>query len=109
MQSNIKGQYPSSKIEKKDNTLLMHHNSYFNSLNACKGRMDDIDEINRIRKFFMDNKVKIVKFNNSLDSRVQRFTQFDAYMQLEELGQFIKFVNIKPIDDPKYILEADPE
>lgn len=81
---------------------------YFKSLEACKTRMDDIDEINRIRKFFAENKVKIVKFNHSLDSDVQRFTQFDGYMTIDQETKYIEFTIKKPNNNPKYILEADP-
>lgn len=70
--------------------------------------MDDIDEINRIRKFFAKNKVKIVKFNHSFDSSVQRFTQFDGYITIDPVSKFIDFTNKKPNSNPTYILEADP-
>ena len=50
----------------------------------------------------------MIKFNHSLDSDVQRFTQFDGFMQLDEEGKTITFTNKKPNTNPKYILEADP-
>ena len=70
--------------------------------------MEDVDEINRIKKFFADNKVKIVKFNHSLDDSVQRFTQFDGFMQIDSETNYIKFTIKKPNNNPQYILEADP-
>lgn len=94
--------------EKQDHTLKLHKELYFKSLEACKTRMDDIQEIDRIRKFFSENKVKIVKFNHSFDSDVQRFSQFDGYMSYDKDSKYLKFTNKKPNNNPKYILEADP-
>lgn len=70
--------------------------------------MNDIGEIDRIREFFSKNKVKIVKFNHSFDEDVQRFTQFDGYMEYDREKKYLKFTNKKPSNNPKYILEADP-
>lgn len=95
--------------EKQDNSLKMHSQKYFESLESSKKKMDDIDEINRIRKFFAKNKVKIVKFNHSFDSSVQRFTQFDGYITIDPVSKFIDFTNKKPNSNPTYILEADPQ
>ena len=71
--------------------------------------MEDLDEINRIRKFFQENKVKMIKMNHSFDSDVQRFSQFDGYIQLSKDGKYLEMTNKKPSNNPKYILEADPD
>lgn len=55
---------------------------------------------------FEENKIEIVKYNSSLDSTVQNFPTIDGFIQVID-GELI-ITNKKPVELPKYILEADP-
>ena len=41
--------------------------------------MDDIYEIERIKKLFVKRKIKMIKLNHSFDADIQRFTQFQGF------------------------------
>ena len=69
--------------------------------------LKNYDEINQIENLFMGNKVKVIKYNSSLDEIVQKHVCFDAYLQLSQDRKKLIFVNKKPVED-KYILETDP-
>jgi hypothetical protein len=47
------------------------------------------------------------KFNYSLDSEVQKFTSFQALIEIE--GDEITVINRKPDEADQFILEADPD
>ena len=57
----------------------------------------------------MSRKIKIIKYNSSLDKVVQNFSSFDSYLQISRNKDELVIFNKKPIEFQKYILEADPE
>lgn len=70
--------------------------------------MEKIDEIDDIKDFLYQNKIKIIKFNHSVDSETQRFSQFNSYLQLSTDLTYLEIVNKKPIDQPISMLQMDP-
>jgi len=43
-----------------------------------------------------------------MDTSVQNFLIFEAILQVSRDGKSLVITNKKPIDNPEYILEADP-
>jgi hypothetical protein len=56
----------------------------------------------------IDNKIKIVKYNYSIDPTVQTYSCFEGYMHLSLDGKELMIVNKKPLSSKDYVLEADP-
>ena len=46
--------------------------------------------------------------NSSLDDTTQNFSSYDGYMQTDINSEELIIMNKKPVDNPKYVLEADP-
>lgn len=70
--------------------------------------MKKYNEIDDIKDFLYQNKVKFVKFNHSVDSDTQRFSQFNSYFQLSTDFKYMEIINKRPIDQPIEILQMDP-
>ena len=64
-------------------------------------------QMEEIVNFFKTHKVKMTKFNNSLDASTQRLTQYQGYLYMMN-GNGFDIMLKKPNDNNKYILEADP-
>ena len=64
-------------------------------------------QMEEILNFFKSHKIKMTKLNHSLDSSTQRFTQYQGYLHMMNENGFDIMLK-KPINNNKYILEADP-
>ena len=64
-------------------------------------------EIDQIKDFLYQNKLQITKLNHSVDTNIQRLTQYDGYMQLSIDLDFLEIVNKKPTDQPFHIMQMD--
>lgn len=109
--------HQSENLENLNDKLDYHRFKYRENRQIYEKKRDDFDEINRITKFFTNNKAKIIKLNHNLDGHVQAFTQYEGFMQIEEaldleppfgMKTFLRITNKKPNNNPKFILEADP-
>ena len=69
----------------------------------------ELEQIEVLKKVFKNNKIKIKKYNYAIDESVQNFSSFDAYLQLSEDETKFIVTNKKPVNDPEYIYEADPQ
>lgn len=49
-----------------------------------------------------------MKYNYSLEDIVQNFPSYDGYLQLSHDGKELIITCKKPVDNQKYVLEADP-
>ena len=106
----VVSQQSHAEITHENQTLEYHLKMYLNN----KTKFDQMyhneaGQIDQIREFFSDNKIKIIKLNHSVDPHIQRFTQFQGYMRLKASSNFLEIVNKKPNDQPLYILSADPK
>ena len=55
------------------------------------------------------NKVKVIKYNYSLDEEVQNYNYYEAFVQLSMDEQHLIITNkVKCVKD-EYVLENDPE
>ena len=63
--------------------------------------LQDIDEIDKIKSFFRQNKVKVIKMNHTLKN--QGGIQYEGFLQLTEDNQ-LKITNKKP--NAKYLLSS---
>lgn len=84
----LKTQRTLRPLEDKDK-LDYHFEKYFEHYDESREQMKDDSEIENIHKFFKENKVTITKLNHSLDESVQRFTQFDGYIQLKDDDELV--------------------
>lgn len=66
-------------------------------------------EIEDIQDFFTQNKVKVVKLNHNIDLSIQRFSQFNSYIQLSTDNKCIEITNKKLVDQPLSSLSIDPK
>ena len=71
---------------------------YMKSKKLNEKAMKDVQEIDRIQNFLFQNKIKVVKLNNIMDPRSQRFSQFNSYFQLTSDFKYLEIINKKPID-----------
>ena len=62
-----------------------------------------------IKKKFMNNKIKITKYNYAIDENVQTSSTFDGYLQLSKDEKNLEIMLKKYILKPDYVLEADPD
>lgn len=62
-----------------------------------------------IKKKFVQNKVKITKYNYAIDENVQSSSTYDGYMNLSKDEQCLEIMLKKYILKPDYLLEADPD
>ena len=53
-----------------------------------------------------ENKISIVKYNNTFDSSVQNFPTYDGYLQIEH--GYLVITLKKPCAKPEYIMNSDP-
>ena len=64
------------EVTNENQKLSFHKKRYMEHVKKHKFNMNDIYEIERIKKFFVKRKMKIIKLNHSFDADIQRFTQF---------------------------------
>ena len=69
----------------------------------------ELEQVEDLKRVFKNNKVRIKKYNYAIDDTVQNFSSFDGFLQLSENEKNFIITNKKPVDNPEYILEADPE
>ena len=60
------------------------------------------------KKRFKTGDVKCTKYNYSLEEIVQNFSTYEGFIQLSEDSKKLIITCKKPIDNQKYVLEADP-
>ena len=89
--------------------LEYHMKQYFLNKQKQEKCLKNYNEIEDIRDFFSQNKVKMTKLNHSLDLSTQRFTQFQSYMQLSANNEFIEIVNKKPVEQEMKLISIDPK
>lgn len=64
------------------------------------------NDINEIIKLFKEKKVKLIKYNQSLDKEVQDCVCYDGYMQLSQDEKELLITIKKPVKE-KFGLESD--
>jgi len=90
-------------------TTNMHWEKYNKAKAMIDEQVANIEEYIDIRSYLSKNKINAFKYNYALDSNVQNFTTFDAFIELSKDYKYIQIINRKPNEAVKYILEADPE
>lgn len=55
-----------------------------------------------------EDPIKCVKYNYALDSEIQNYLQYDSLISVSEDGTELIITNKKPVENPDYILDADP-
>ena len=70
-----------------------------------KSKLENLDEIERISHFFKNNKIDIIKLNQSL-AESSTSTEFDAILQLSQDGGYFQITNKIPLIDA-YLRTAD--
>ena len=70
---------------------------YFKSMKIAQENLKDWGRIERIVKFFKDNKSIIIKLNHCLSDSDSGTNQYDAYMQLGDDGDFMRIVKKVPL------------
>ena len=70
--------------------------------------MKNHNEIHEITTWLYENKIDCVKYNYSLEDRVQNFTSYEATIELSRDFNELIITNHKPIANEVYVLEADP-
>ena len=65
--------------------------------------MNDIDQIDVIRKMLVENKISCYKYNYSLEESVQTFKAQEAYLQLSSDFKYLYIVNKKPNEKVIYV------
>ena len=65
-----------------------------------------IDEILSIKQYFVDHKVKCIKYNYGLEHITQNFSAFQAYIQLSPDENRLIITNRKPIEKVQYDNDA---
>lgn len=68
----------------------------------------ELEQIDIQKWIFKNNKVSIKKYNYAIDDTVQNFSCFDGFLQLSEDEKYLIITNKKPVNNPEYIVEADP-
>ena len=68
---------------------------------------DNLNESGDIFNFFRENKVKIIKFNNTFDKSVQNQASYDGFMQIQDSELVITLK--KPTVEPEFVMDADNE
>ena len=68
----------------------------------------NLDCLDEIEEKFKTKRIKCYKYNYNIDEKVQNFRQFEAYLSLSKDGTQLIITNMKPISNPEYVLEADP-
>lgn len=66
-------------------------------------------EYDNIKEWMIGNRIDCVKYNYSLEKKVQNFSTFDGQIQLSEDGKYLYIYNRKPVENDLYIEERDPE
>ena len=106
----VVSQHSNYEITHENQTLDYHNRMYQKNKQIFDHiYQNDVGQIDEIRQFFSDNKIKIIKLNHSVDPHIQRFTQFQGFLQFTDDSTFLEIVNKKPNDQPLYILSADPK
>jgi len=59
---------------------------YSKSKKRIAKEYENVDEIYLIEQKFKDNKIKLIKYNYSLDEIVQNMSAYEGYMQLSSNG-----------------------
>ena len=70
---------------------------------------EDVDEIDRIKEYLVNNRLAGFKYNYSLNEEVQNFTSYHMFIEFDESGEYINIINRIPVERIKYIKTADPE
>lgn len=82
---------------------------YFKNKRLNRKAEKNFGEINDIKDFLFQNKLTIIKLNHSVDTNIQRFTQYEGYFQLSMDFEELEIINKKPTDQPFHILQMDPQ
>ena len=75
-----------------------HHEMYFKNKRLNRKAEKNFGEINDIKDFLFQNKLTIIKLNHSVDTNIQRFTQYEGYFQLSMDFEELEIINKKPTD-----------
>ena len=77
--------------------MLNHHKAKYNEF--CLTRhQNELGELENFINHLKTQKINCLKYNYSLDDRVQNFPSFQAFLQLSEDENFINIINYKPLD-----------
>ena len=93
----------SSKSEK---ILLIHKQKYKEAVKRIDAEMRRFNEIDAINAELQSTKIECQKYNYALEREVQNFDCYNATLQV--VGDRIVIINMKPIPNDLYVLEADP-
>ena len=81
-------------IKKRDSLAI--HQEQLRLKNAKLDRKwNDIYGIQKIQEELVNNKIKIIKYNYSLDKKVQNFDNQDAFLQFTPSGEDMIISNMK--------------
>ena len=99
---------PFAKVEQFD-----HLEEQKKSYRRFNDKMDDLDQSDfwdyeKVTKQILNNPIKCVKYNYSLDADIQDFLQFESLITISEDGLQLRLINKKPTEDAIHKLEADP-
>ena len=68
----------------------------------------DYDYIEDILEIFKMNKIKVIKYNNTLDDEAFKYPTYNAFMELSLDGEQLFITNKVKYKDKEYVLENDP-
>lgn len=57
---------------------------------------DNIDEVTKIKEMFSLNKIKLFKYNYSMDQTMQNMPSYEGFLQLSENGKYLSIFTFKP-------------
>lgn len=69
----------------------------------------DIEEVDEIKSLFNENKVKIIKYNTSMDQATQVQCNYNGYFQLDVEGEYMDITLKKPIKKMELIQQSTHE
>lgn len=98
----------------KEDTLAYQRYCYMANAKKIDAWTDNAHSVAEAKARLATQRKRCVKYNYALDDDIQNFPAFESYFSLKGVGEEdedleLEIWNRKPIENPKYVLEADPK
>ena len=95
--------------QKPLNQMAKEQNEIYNqNLRKFREIDNDYDYLDDIKEMFQTKKIKVIKYNNTLDPEASKCFKYNAFLEMCEDGDEIIITNKVKCLKEEYILEHDP-
>ena len=99
-----------NKEEKEKHRIIGNHiEAYMRQKKIIDDRVANFEEFIDIQDYLANKRIESFKYNYSLEKECQNIESYPTLIELSKDFKYLTFINRKPNDQVKYILEADPE